>query len=74
MASYFDNVRSDGNLYIAPRAAGFGVELTPTWQHKALFAARLSVGDVYLLNMEKGTGYPAYGAAGNCRNAPQGAF
>ena len=73
MASYFDNVGSQGNWYIAPRAAGFGVELTPTWQHKALFA-RLSVGYVYLLNTGKGTGYPAYGAAGNGRNVLQSAF
>ncbi len=73
MASYFDNVGAQGNWYIAPRAAGFGVELTPTWQHKAFFA-RLSVGYVYLLNTGKGTGYPAYGTAGNGRNVLQSAF
>jgi Putative beta-barrel porin-2, OmpL-like. bbp2 len=73
MASYFDSVGGQGDWYIAPRAAGIGVELTPTWQRQAFFA-RLSVGYVHLINMGEGTGYPAYGTAGNGRNVLQSAF
>ena len=73
MASYFDSVGAQGNWYIAPRAAGIGMELTPTWQHKAFFT-RLSVGYVHLINTGEGTGYPAYGAAGSGRNVLQSAL
>jgi hypothetical protein len=58
MASYFDSVGGQANWYIAPRAEGFALELTPTWQRKNLFA-RLSVGYVHLLH----TGDPGFGGS-----------
>ncbi len=73
MAEYFDSIGGQSNWYIAPRAEGVGVELTPTWQYKNLFS-RLSVGDVQLFNRGEGTGYPAYGRTGNGANVLQSAL
>jgi Putative beta-barrel porin-2, OmpL-like. bbp2 len=69
MASYFDSIGGQANWYIAPRAEGFALELTPTWQRKNLFA-RLSVGYVHLFN----TGAPAFGRDGTSRDALQSAL
>ena len=69
MVSYFDSIGGQANWYIAPRAEGIGVELTPTWQHKNLFA-RLSVGYVHLFN----TGDPAFGSDGTSRDVVQSAL
>ena len=71
MASYFDSVGGQANWYIAPRAEGFALELTPTWQHKNLFA-RLSVGYVHLFNT--GEHAPAFGRDGTSRDALQSAL
>jgi Putative beta-barrel porin-2, OmpL-like. bbp2 len=69
MVSYFDNIGGQANWYIAPRAEGIGLELTPTWQDKHLFA-RLSVGYVHLFN----TGDPAFGSDGTSPNVVQSAL
>jgi hypothetical protein len=68
MVSYFDSIGGQANWYVAPRAQGIGLELTPTWQHKHLFA-RLSVGYVHLFN----TGDPAFGSDGTGRDVVQSA-
>ena len=47
-------------------AAGFGLELSPTWQYKNLYA-RLSVGYLHLTN----TGGAGYGNNGNGRDVVQ---
>ena len=73
MVSYFDNIGGQANWYIAPRAEGIGLELTPTWQHKDLFA-RLSVGYVHLFNAGEGTADPAFGSNGTSRNVVQSAL
>jgi hypothetical protein len=73
MASYFDSVGGQTNWYIAPRAEGFGAQLTPTWQYKDLFA-RLSVGYVHLINSGAGTGYPGSGTNGGGSNVLQSAL
>lgn len=71
MISYFDNIGGQANWYIAPRAEGVGLELTPTWQHNHLFA-RLSVGYVHLFNT--GTDDPAFGSNGTSRDVVQSAL
>jgi Putative beta-barrel porin-2, OmpL-like. bbp2 len=71
MISYFDNIGGQANWYIAPRAEGVGLELTPTWQHRHLFA-RLSVGYVHLFNT--GTNDPAFGRNGTSRDVVQSAL
>jgi Putative beta-barrel porin-2, OmpL-like. bbp2 len=69
MVSYFDNIGGQANWYIAPRAEGIGLELTPTRQDKHLFA-RLSLGYVHLFN----SGNPAFGSAGMDRDEVQSAL
>ena len=69
MVSYFDSIGGQANWYIAPRAEGIGLELTPTWQKKHLFA-RLSVGYVHLFS----TGDPAFGSDGTSRDVVQSAL
>lgn len=60
LAEYFNSVgttpKSQNYWFIAPGAKGVGVELTPSWQYKNLFA-RVSGGYLYLLN----SGSPAAG-------------
>lgn len=66
MANYFTSVGA-ANWYIAPRAAGFALQVTPTWQYKYLFA-RVSAAWVHLTNET------AYGNNGTDRNTVQAAL
>jgi hypothetical protein len=70
MAQYFTS-NGSGNWFIAPHAEGVGLQLSPTWQYKDLYA-RLSVGYMHLLNT--GSGDPAYGNSGTGSNVVQGAL
>ena len=69
---YFDSVgtsrHSQDYWFIAPGAEGVGMEITPTWQYKDLFA-RVSAGDVYLLN--NGSPVAGYGNDGRGKNVLQ---
>lgn len=66
MANYFTS-NGSGDWYIAPHAAGFALQATPTWQYKDLFA-RASIGFVHLTNAT------AYGDGGTGSNAVQAAL
>ncbi len=65
MVEYFDS-NGPSDWFIAACAAGFGLELSPTWQYKNLYA-RLSVGYLHLTN----TGGAGYGNNGNGRDVVQ---
>jgi Putative beta-barrel porin-2, OmpL-like. bbp2 len=70
MAEYFTS-NGSGDWFIAPHAEGVGVQLSPTWQYKNLYA-RASVGYMHLLNI--GYGAPAYDNTGTGSNVVQGAL
>jgi Putative beta-barrel porin-2, OmpL-like. bbp2 len=75
MAEYFTS-NGSGNWFIAPHAEGVGIQLSPTWQYKDLYA-RLSVGYMHLLNRgfnTPGSPAPAYGNNGTGNNVVQGAL
>ncbi len=72
LVEYFDSVGTTHNSqnywFIAPGAAGVGVELTPTWQHGDIFA-RASAGYLYLT--DQGSPAAGYGNAGKTRDMVQ---
>ena len=73
MAEYFTS-NGSGDWFIAPHAEGVGIQLSPTWQYKDLFA-RVSAGYVHLINTGNNpTGYPAYGNNGTGRDVVQAAL
>ncbi len=73
MAEYFTST-GFGRWFIAPHAEGFGLSLTPTWQHKNLFL-RASAGYMHLLNAGTyGPGNVAWGSNGLSRNVVQSAL
>jgi hypothetical protein len=71
-AEYFDSIgttaHSADNWFIAPGAEGVGLQVTPTWQYKNLFA-RVSAGYIHLIN--SGTPSAGYGDSGHGKDVFQ---
>lgn len=60
---YFRNNGPD-NWFLSPHAAGWGLSVTPTWQHQNIFV-RGDIGLLHLTSLGSGIGY---GNSGNGRN------
>jgi hypothetical protein len=66
LGSFVEGFSSNGPdyWYLNPHAAGWGISITPTWQHKNLFV-RASSGLLHLTSIGTGVGY---GSGQNGRN------
>lgn len=62
------------NWFVGPDSQAVGIAVSPTWQHKNLYA-RANLGDLFLLHNTDATGKKfGYGSNGRGRNTIQGTF